>query len=61
MQSRPVERKIRYEGNTAPGFTKGISTTPGCGDYRANCPALTLPSRRVIRKSELVINDKAYR
>lgn len=31
----------------------------GCGECWTNCPALTVPSQRVIRKGELIINEKA--
>lgn len=31
----------------------------GCGECWSNCPALTVPSQRVIRKGELIINEKA--
>ena len=58
MQHWPVERKIRYERDLDPDFAKGISTTPG-GEQLAHCPALTVPSQRVIRKGELIINEKA--
>ena len=31
----------------------------GCGECWTNCPALTVPAQRVIRKGELIINEKA--
>ncbi len=37
MQSWPIERKIRYEGDLDPGFAKGISTAPG-GEHLAQLP-----------------------
>jgi len=30
----------------------------GCGDCWANCPALTVPAKRIIRKGDLTINQK---
>ncbi|MFB0516661.1 MAG: FAD-dependent oxidoreductase [Candidatus Neomarinimicrobiota bacterium] len=44
-----IRKKARYVD---------LDKCTGCGECWANCPALTVPSQRVIRKGELVINQK---
>lgn len=57
MQNWPIESKIRYEGDLDPGFAEGIASIPGF-NYWANCPALTVPLKRIIMKVESTINQK---
>jgi len=45
-----IRKKARYVD---------LDKCTGCGECWSNCPALTVPSQRVIRKGELLINQKS--
>jgi heterodisulfide reductase subunit A len=44
-----IRKKARYVD---------LDKCTGCGECWANCPSLTVPSQRIIRKGDLVINRK---
>ncbi|GAJ13207.1 unnamed protein product, partial [marine sediment metagenome] len=58
-----VEEVSGYVGNFKVKIRKkaryvDLDKCTGCGDCWANCPSPTVPAQRVIRKGDLVFNQK---